>query len=470
MDSKAKKLDFVFNPKSVVLIGASRDSRSVGYGILKNLVSGCFFESRYCKPFQGKVHAVNPNAQEILGVKCYPSISEIKDEVDLAVIAVPAKIVPKIMRDCVKKGVKSFIVISAGFGEIGQEGKKLQNEIVDIARKAKIPLIGPNCLGIIRTPIYLNASFAPSMPPKGPVAFLSQSGAIADSIIDWAIEHRYGMSTLVSYGNRADMDVHDFLEWLYDDPETKAIALYLEGIEDGKRFMEVARKVSARKPIIALKAGRTSEGISAIASHTGSLAGSYEVYKTAFRQSNVILADSIEELFDLAKALANQPACRENSVAIVTNGGGCGVLCADYCSSLGVKLAELKKNTLQKLDSTKKMHPAYSRRNPLDIVGDALPERYEIAINTLLGEDYIHGLIVIQTLQTMTDPEKDAKVIIEAHKKYPNKPIICVYMGGQYSRKGAETLEEHRIPDYNDVSKAAKAMWVLVKRGEMVKD
>lgn len=470
MERKTKRLDTLFSPKSVALVGASRDSSSVGYGILKNLVTGCFFESRYCKPFQGKVYAVNPNAQEILGIKCYPSIQDIKEDIDLVVIAIPAKIVPKVMKDCVKKRVKGVIVISAGFGEIGAEGKKLQDEIVSIARKSKIPLIGPNCLGVIRTPVYLNASFAPSMPPKGPVAFLSQSGAIADSIIDWAVEHRYGMSTLVSYGNRADMDVHDFLEWLYDDPETKAIALYLEGIEDGRKFMEIAKKVSQRKPIIALKAGRTSEGASAIASHTGSLAGSYEIYKTAFRQSGIIVADTIEELFDLAKALAHQPACRENSVAIVTNGGGCGVLCADYCSSLGVKLAELKKSTLQRLDSSGKMHPAYSRRNPLDIVGDALPERYEAAINILLSEPYISGLIIIQTLQTMTDPEKDANVIIDAHKKYPGKPIICVYMGGKYSRKGADTLEANEIPDYNDVSKAARAMWVLVKRGEMVKN
>lgn len=469
MGNKTNKLDAIFNPRSVVLIGASRDSRSVGYGILKNLVTGCFFESRYCRPFEGKVYAVNPNAQEILGVKCYPGINDIKEDIDLAVIALPAKIVPNIMKECVKKKVKGIIVISAGFAEIGKEGKKLQETIVGIAKSAKIPLVGPNCLGIIRTQIHLNASFAPSMPPKGPVAFLSQSGAIADSIIDWAIEHRYGMSALVSYGNRADVDVHDFLEWLYDDPETKAIALYLEGLEDGRKFMEIAKKVSARKPIIALKAGRTAEGASAIASHTGSLAGSYEIYKTAFRQSGVIVAETIEELFDLAKTLANQPACRENSIGIITNGGGCGVLCADYCSSLGINVAELKKSTLQKLDRSGKMHPAYSRRNPLDIIGDALPEQYETAVNILLSEPYIHGLIIIQTLQTMTDPEMDAKAIIEAHKKYPNKPIICVYMGGKYSKKGADTLESHNIPDYNDVSKAAKAMWVMIKRGEMIK-
>jgi len=464
-----KKLDVFFNPKTVAVIGASRDPNSVGYGILKNLTTGGFFESRFSKPFPGKVYPINPNADQILGVKCYKNITDIMEDIDLALIAVPAKIVPIVIKDCIKKRVGGVILISAGFAEMNEEGRKLQEDIVKMLRSAGIPLVGPNCLGVIRTPSHLNASFAPSMPPHGSVAFLSQSGAIADSIIDWAIEHRYGMSTLISYGNRADLDVHDYIEWLGEDPETKSIALYIEGIKDGRKFMEVARKVSKKKPIIALKAGRTSEGAKAISSHTGSLAGSYEIYKTAFKQSNVLVADTIEELFDLAKALANQPACKENAVAIITNGGGCGVLCADYCSNLGVNLVELKKSTIQKLDKSKKMHPAYSRRNPLDIIGDALPEQYETAINALLAEPYIHGLIIIQTLQTMTNPEKDAEIIIEAHKKYPNKPIICTYMGGKYSKHGINTLETHNIPDFNDVSKAAKAMWALVKKGEITK-
>lgn len=466
MDSR---LDKVFRPKTVALIGASRDTRSVGYGILKNLTGGCVFESKYCKPFDGSIYPVNPNTEEILGLKCYKSVLEVKDTIDLAVIAVPAKIVPSVMKECAQKKVGAVVVISAGFAETGEEGKKLQDKVVEIARKAKIPLIGPNCLGIIRSAIHLNASFAPSMPPKGNVAFLSQSGALADSIIDWAIEQRYGFSTLVSYGNRADLDVHDFLEWLGEDDETKAITLYIEGIDDGRKFMEIASKVSRKKPIIALKAGRTSEGIKAISSHTGSLAGSYEIYKTAFSQSGIITADTVEELFDIAKALANQPVCRENSIAIITNGGGCGVLCADYCSSMGINLAELKKSTLDKLEKSGKMHPAYSRRNPVDLIGDALPERYEAAVNILLAEPYIHGLIVIQTLQTMTEPERDAQIMIEAHKKYPQKPIVCVYMGGKFSKHGIHTLESNNIPDFNDLSKAAKAMWALVKRGEMMK-
>ncbi len=457
-------LDKIFNPRTIALIGASRDSNSVGHGILKNLISGCVFPSEYCRPFKGSIYPVNPNAEEILGKRCYANIKDIEDEIDLVIIATPASIVHNIVKECIQKKVGGIIIISAGFAEINEEGKKLQEKIVEDLRKAKIPLIGPNCLGIIRPSINLNASFAPSMPPNGNVAFVSQSGAIADSIIDWAIERRYGFSTIISYGNRADLDVYDFLEWLEKDPDTKTIALYIEGLDNGKRFMEVVSKIS--KPIIVLKAGRTSEGSSAISSHTGSLAGSYEVYKAAFKQSGVLMAETIEDLFDLAKALVFQPSC-DNNIAIVTNGGGCGVLCADYCSELGVSLVELKKSTITKLDKTGKMHPAYNRMNPLDIVGDALPDRYEAAVDTLLAEDYISGLIVIQTLQTMTNPLEDARVIIEANKKYPDKPIICVYMGGRFSKRGRMMLEAEGIPDFNDIRKAARAMWALVKRKEM---
>ncbi|MBD3354633.1 hypothetical protein GF361_01450 [Candidatus Woesearchaeota archaeon] len=460
------KLEKLFKPKSVAVIGASRDPDSVGYGILKNIVKGCVFENEYCKPFKGRIYAVNPNADKILNIRSFPKITEIKEDVDLAVIAVPAKIVPSVMMDCVKKKVKAMIVISAGFAELGEQGEKLQEKIKNIAQKADIPLIGPNCLGIIRPSSNLNASFAPAMPPEGNIAFVSQSGAIADSIIDWAIENHYKFSNIISYGNRADIDIHDFIEYLSKDEKTDAIAVYLEGLKDGKRFMEVASKASKKKPIIILKAGRTEEGTKAIASHTGSLAGSYEIYKAAFRQSNVIIADTIEELFDLAKALANQPPCKENAVAIVTNGGGCGVLAADHCTELGVNIVKLKKSTVEKLDKTGKMHPAYSKANPLDIVGDALPERYRAAMETLLKEKYIFGLIVIQTLQTMTDPEEDANIIIELSKKYPQKPIICVYMGGRFSKRSRNILEANQIPNYHDIKKAALAMDALIKRGQ----
>lgn len=462
------KLDRLFNPRTVALIGASRDQNSVGYGILKNLTKGCVFESEFCRPFRGTVYAINPNADYILNVKCHPNILEIEDDIDLAIIAVHHSIVKKIVEQCIKKKVGSIIIISAGFAETGEQGKKLQNEIRDMVKKAKIPLVGPNCLGIIRTPNFLNASFAPSSPPSGNIAFISQSGAIADSIIDWAIEKRYGFSTLVSYGNRADLDVYDFIEWLENDNETKAIALYLEGIEDGRKFIEIAQKVSKKKPIIALKAGRTESGKRAISTHTGSLAGNYDIYRAAFKKSNIHIANTIEELFDIAKALANQPVCKKNEIAVVTNAGGCGVLMADYCAELGINLVDLKKETINKLDRSGKMNPVYSKRNPLDIVGDALPETYEAAINTLLAEKYIHGMIIIQTLQTMTNPEADAEIIIAAKKLYPEKPIICVYMGGKFSRRGRVMLEQNNIPDYNDLKKAAISMKALIERGELL--
>lgn len=461
-----KELDCIFRPRSIALIGASRRKQAVGHGVLVSLLRGGVFQSRYTRPFRGKVYPVNPNAKSILGARCFPDIASIPGPVDLAVIAVPAKIVPQVMKDCVRKGVRGAIIITAGFGEFGEQGQRLQDEVVRIARRGRIRIVGPNCLGVIRTENRMNASFAPTMPPRGCVAFISQSGALADSVIDWAIDNRYGFSSVVSYGNKADLDVYDFMEWLADDPETRVITLYIEGVKDGRKFLKVAKRVARKKPVIALKAGRGDAGAKAIRSHTGSLAGGFEIYEAAFRQSGVMLADDVEELFDIAKALAEQPPCRKNSIGIITNGGGCGVLAADYCERYGVKLAELRKSTLKALDRSGKMHPAYSRRNPLDIIGDALPERYRVAVHTLLAEPYIGGLIVIQTLQTMTDPVADAKAVIDAHRKWPHKPIICVYMGGRFSRVGTRYLEDHCIPDYNDPRKAAKAMSALVERGK----
>jgi acetate---CoA ligase (ADP-forming) len=453
------KLDKLFNPGNVALIGASRDKDSVGYSILKNLTTGCVFNCEYCNPFPGKIFPINPKTDSILGLSCYKNILDIDDSIDLAIIVVPARYVLDVVEDCIKKKVKGIIIISAGFGELGKDGKIIQEKIVTKLDKAKIPMIGPNCLGIIMPHIKLNASFAPTMPPSGNIAFISQSGALVNSIIDWSIENRYGFSAVVSYGNKAMLDVYDFLEYFDKDKNTKVIALYIEGVKDGRKFIDIAKKI--KKPIVALKAGRTEEGIKAISSHTGSLAGSYDIYKAAFKQGGIFVVDTVEELFDNSKALANMPKLK-GDIAIVTNGGGCGVLCSDYCSEKGIGLAKLKEITLKKLDRSGKMHPAYSRRNPLDIVGDALPERYEVAIETLLSEDYINGLIVIQTLQSITKPEEDAEVVIKAKKKYPLKPIICVYMGGKFSKKSMKMLEDEGIPDYNDLKKAALAMKCLM--------
>ena len=452
-------LEKLFNPKNIAVIGASRNEKSIGHGILKNLVTGCVYPSEYCQPFSGKIFPVNPNADKILNLKCYKSILDIKQNVDLAIIVVRASLVLDVVNQCVKKGVKSVIIISAGFAEFNAQGRKLQDKVAQVLKKANIPTLGPNCLGIIRPVNNMNASFAPAMPPKGDIAFISQSGALADSIIDWSIENRYGFSAIVSYGNKLMLDVADFLEYFDKDKNTKVIALYIEGIDDGQKFIRVAKKI--KKPMIVLKAGRSKQGIKAISSHTGSLAGSYDIYKAAFKQSNVLIADTVEELFDNAKALANLPKLK-GGVGIVTNGGGCGVLCADHCSELNVPLVDLKESTLKKLDKSGKMHPAYSRRNPLDIVGDALAERYEVAIDILLSEKYIGGLIVIQTLQSNTESEEDAKVVIRARKKYPQKPIVCVYMGGRFSQAAIDLLENAKVPNYNDLKKAALATKALL--------
>ncbi|MEM2138525.1 MAG: CoA-binding protein [Candidatus Woesearchaeota archaeon] len=461
-------LDIFFNPKSVAVIGASRKKNSAGQGILKSLLKGGVFFNKSNKTFKGKLFPVNPNAKKILGKKCYPSILDIKSNVDLAIISLNSKIVLNIVKECAKKKVKGIIIISAGFSELGNEGKNLEEEILNVAKKNKIRILGPNCLGLIR-PGIINASFGPCMPEQGEIAFFSQSGALIDSVIDWSLERKYGFSSIVSLGNQADLDITDFLEWALYDKKTKAIALYIEGLKDGKKFMEIAKKVSKIKPIVALKAGKSETGIKAVSSHTGSLAGSYDVYKTAFKQSGIILADNVEDLFEVAQTLANQPACLENNIAIITNGGGAGVLCADHCETLGIKLAKLSDETIKKLDESKKMHPAYSKTNPLDLIGDALHDRYKVAIDTLLKQKDIHGLIVIQTLQTMTESVLDAYAIIEARKKFPKKPIIANYMGGKYTKKSINLLEANNLTNFNNPYKSAVHMKALIDRGDWLK-
>jgi acetyltransferase len=462
MPKKIELMDALLNPESIAVIGASRDPASVGYGVLKSLLKGCVFDAGTCNPFKGRVYAVNPNADEVQGVKCHKSVLEIPGPVGMAVVCVRASLVPQVLWDCASKGVKAVIIVSAGFAEAGAEGKKLQDEIVSIARQNSIAILGPNCLGLIRPSKNLNASFALASPSPGSVAFISQSGALSDSVIDWAIENKYPFSLLASIGNAADTDVCDFVEWCEQDPQTKSIAIYLEGLADGQRFMQVCSRVSQKKPIVLLKAGRSAAGARSAGAHTGSLVGSYRVWKAACRQSGVILADDFEELFYLAGIFAKQRRSSNNNIVIITNGGGAGVLCADYCEEFGVHLVDLDEETLAQLDATGKMHPAYSRRNPLDIVGDALPERYKAAVDTVIGKDYVGGMIVMQTLQTMTDTVADAKIVVEAARRHPEKPVVCVFMGGKFTRPGSQLLVDSGIAEFCDPRKAARAMAALL--------
>ena len=412
----------IFNPNSVALIGASEEKNTVGLGISQNLLKS-----------NKKVFFINPNRKSVLGIDCYNKINDVKESIDLAIIAVPAKVVKNVVLDCVSKKVKGVIIISGGFREVGNQ--KEEEEIRDILRENDIKMIGPNCLGIISEDI--NASFSYTTPQKGPVAFLSQSGAIINSVID-----RIGFSKIVSYGNEADLELVDFLEYLDKDKETKVIAVYLEGIKDGRRFMDVARKI--KKPIVLIKAGRSQIGSVAAGTHTGTLAGNYDVFVSAMRQVGVIVVDSIEELIDSSKALAYLPKLKDG-IGIITNGGGLGVLAADYCFQYGIDLPHLNKETLTKL---KELKGVSNKINPLDIIGDAMPQRYQIAMEALLSQKNIGGLIVISAPQTMTDHNGNAKIVIEMRKKYPSKPIVCCFHSGD--------LKD--VPNYSDVLRAVKSI------------
>ncbi|MFA4946054.1 MAG: CoA-binding protein [Candidatus Micrarchaeia archaeon] len=452
----------LLEPSSVAVIGASRDPGSVGYGVLKSLVTGCVLKSPYCSGFPGKIYAVNPNAARVLGIKCLRSVLDAPGKVDLAIVCVPAAIVPAVLRECGLKHVGAAVVVSAGFAEKGTpESRGRQEELACIARDAGMLLLGPNCLGVLRPSVGLNASFGASTPPAGGIAFITQSGALADSVIDWSLDEMHSFSAIVSLGNMAALGPEDFVDWFATDAKTKAIALYLEGFKDGRALMAAIRKaVAAGKPVFVLKGGRSEEGAKAVSSHTASMSGSYAVFKAAMRQSGAHVVDSLTELFEYSNAASTQPKAKGNGVAIITNGGGAGVLCADYCEKYGVKLSKLSERALRRLD--KHMSPAYSRSNPLDIIGDARPERYEKALEIVAAEKNVRGIIVIQTLQTMTDAVRDAQAVIKAKKKHPDKPFVTVFMGGKYSRPGKVLLRKAGIPDYNDPKPAAKAMGVLV--------
>lgn len=441
----------IFHPKSIALIGANNKEGTVGRGLVNNLSN-----------FSGKVFFVNPFLPEIDGKECYSKITDIKEPIDIAIIAIRAAAVEDVVIESCEKRVGGIIIISAGFAELGAEGKLLQNKIVSIANETKVPLIGPNCLGIINTALPVNASFSLFMPPKGQVAFISQSGALADSVIDWACQEGYGMSFVASYGNEADVNLSDFIDYFSDEPEAKVISVYVEGIKNGKAFLKSAAKASRKKPIILLKGGKTEAATKAVSSHTGSLAGSFNAYQAACRKSGVFLVSTLEEFLDVSKALALQPRIGDNDgIAIVTNGGGCGVLCVDALSAFKMEIPKLASSTIKFIDGSGKMHPAWSRNNPIDIVGDALPDRYEAALEGALRQKNIKGVIVLQTIQSMTDTIGDAQVVARMHKKYPQKPIVAGWVGGSMTAPGVPILECAGIPTYPTPERAARAMAAL---------
>lgn len=454
INSKVRKMKYIFNPRTVAIIGATEREKSVGLGIVNNLLVG---------KDQRKIFFVNPFKEEVLGVKTYPKITMIKEWIDLAVIAIPAPGVLEVVRECIYKKVGGIIIITGNFGEAGEQGKTIEKQIKDALKNTEIPLIGPNCLGVINAINNLSASFAPIMPKKGDIAFLSQSGAMVDALLDRCAEENFGFSKIVSYGNELDMEIDELLEYLKTDKETKIIATYFEAIKDGPGFIESAKKISKYKPIIAIKAGKGDAGQKAALTHTGALSSNYQIYKAVFKQTGIIQVDSLDELMDTIKALSFQPRCK-NGIGIITNGGGLGVLAADFCEEFKIELPQLSEKTLRQLNQEDALKVCYSKRNPLDLLGDALAERYEAGLEIVLSQPDIKGVLVMQGMQIMTEPMENAKIILRISRHFPNKPVVCCFAGGRLVSGAVNYLEKNKIPNYSDPKRAVKALSNLIKK------
>jgi acetyl coenzyme A synthetase (ADP forming)-like protein len=443
-------LEAFSNPRSVAVVGASREEGKLGHAVLKSLIDAGFL---------GPIYPVNPKADEVLGLKAYPSVKDCPGTVDLAVILIPGKLVAPVMKECGEKGVKGVIVISAGFREVGAEGLRAEHEIVDIARQYNMRIIGPNCLGYIDTIAKLNASFAPLMPRKGTIAFMSQSGAIASSILDIADARGLGMSRFVSLGNKADLNETDFLQEWGDDAETKVIMIYVEDIKTGARFMDVARAATRHKPVVAIKSGSTSAGTKAASSHTGALAGSDAAYTAAFRQTGVIRATTVEDLFDFSEAFTNQPVIREDGVCIVTNAGGAGVMAADAVEHAGLKLAQLSPQTMAALKE--KLPPAASVLNPVDVLGDAQADRYGLALDIVSRDPNVNAILVILTPQIVTQPKETAEITARLMTNSPI-PVFACWIGGALTAEGVKILTANHIPAYPEPERAVRSLRAML--------
>ena len=443
-------LNAIFEPSSVAVIGASEKPGSVGRTILWNLISS---------PFGGTVYPVNITRPSILGVKAYSDLAAIPDAVDLAVIVTPARTVPGIMAECVEKGVKGVIVISAGFKEIGPDGVELEQQVLAQARRGNIRVVGPNCLGVMRPPAGLNATFASGIARSGSVGFISQSGALLTAVLDWSRRENVGFSAFASLGSMLDVGWGDLIYYLGDDPHTRSIVIYMETIGDARSFLSAAREVALTKPIIVIKPGRTTQGSQAAASHTGSLTGSDEVLAAAFSRVGVLRVDTIAELFYMSEVLGKQPLPSGPRLTIVTNAGGPGVLATDALITGGGTLAQLSAETLTALDGI--LPAAWSHNNPVDILGDASPERYAAALATTAQDSNSDGLLVILTPQAMTDPTATAEQL-RPYAQIAGKPVLASWMGGEEIEPGEGVLRAANIPNFPYPDTAARMfnyMW-----------
>jgi acetyltransferase len=440
-------LDKIFNPQNVAIIGASDVEGSVGYAIVKNLTQ---------MGFTGKVFFVNIRKTEILGVKTYPTVDQIPELVDLAIVATPAKTVPNIMEECGKAQVKGVIIVSAGFKETGSAGKTLEEKILESAKKFGIRVIGPNCIGLIRPRNNLNATFLNKMPKQGNVAFLSQSGALGSAILDWALHENIGFSNFVSVGSMIDVDFGDLIDYFGSDPKTKSILMYVEGITEARKFMSAARHFARTKPIIVVKSGKFSESAKAAASHTGSLSGEDSIYDAAFKRAGIVRVNEIADLFNAAEVLGTQPLPKGPRLAIITNAGGPGVMATDSLIAQGGKLAKISQKTLDSLNAV--LPPFWSHGNPVDVLGDARFERYKAAVEACLNDENIDGILIVFTQQAVSESVEIAKNIVALvrAKSYQNKTILTSFMGYGAVQEANSILNANNIPTYSTPEQAIR--------------
>lgn len=447
-------LDTIFAPKSIAVIGATETPGSVGRTIIWNLISN---------PFGGTVYPVNLKRPSVLGIRAYPDISAVPEQVDLAVVVTPAQTVPGVIGECVDAGVKSAIIISAGFKETGEKGVELERQVMEHARRGRMRIIGPNCLGVMSPTTGLNATFASGMAQRGSVGFISQSGALCTAILDWSLRENVGFSAFVSIGSMLDVDWGDLIYYLGDDPHTESIVLYMETIGNARGFLSAAREVALTKPIIVIKPGRTEGAAKAAASHTGSLTGSDEVLEVAFRRSGVLRVGNISELFYLAEVLGKQPRPKGRRLTILTNAGGPGVLATDALITNGGELAGLSTESMAAFNSL--LPPAWSHNNPVDILGDASPERYSKALEIAAKDPNSDGILVILTPQAMTDPTRTAEEL-RPYAQSLDKPVIANWMGGKDVEPGERILNSMNIPTFPYPDTAARVFDYMTRYAE----
>ncbi len=450
-----ESLNPMFKPKSVAIIGASSTKGKIGHAVIKNMQ-----ESGY----SGEYYPINIKADEILGYKAYKSVLEVPNEIDLAVLCIPSRFCVKAVEECGKKGVKTIVIITAGFKEVGGEGREREEQIKALGKTHNMRILGPNCLGLITNG---NFSFSSFTPKKGSIAMLSQSGAMMTGLLDWAVKHDIGFSSFISLGNKADADEVDYIEYLAEDDDTKVIAGYIESVEDGEKFFKVVSKAAKKKPIILLKSGRSAAGAKAASSHTGALAGSDMAFDLAFEKAGVIRAYTIADLFNYSLTFLQAPIPRGDTFAIITNAGGPGIVCTDAMEDDKVKLAQFKDETITKLKANL---PAESNfYNPVDIIGDATPERYKKAIDILFQcpDDEVAGGIVLLTPQSQTNPTGVAELCKEMHEKYPSKVMVGAFIGGISVDEPSQLLNKAGVPSYAFPEDAVKVLAGLLKYREI---